>query len=72
MTTEGLRFRAATADDLDRVLEIHMGAFPDARLIEERRRDFTANRFGGLDDLVLVEREDDIVGQAFLFPLEVP
>jgi predicted acetyltransferase len=70
MTTEDLRFRAATADDLDRVLEIHMSAFPDERTVDERRRNFTASRFGSLDDLVVAERGDDIVGQAFLFPLE--
>ena len=70
MATEDLRFRAATTADLDRVLEIHVTAFPDTRGIEERRRNFTANRFGALDDLVVALRGDDIVGQAFLFPLE--
>lgn len=70
MATEDLRFRAATADDLDRVLEIHMAAFPDPRVIDERRRNFTANRFGTLEDLVVAVRGDDIVGQAFLFSLE--
>ena len=70
MAIEDLRFRAATVDDLDRVLEIHVTAFPDTRGAEERRRAFTASRFGVLDDLVLAVQGDEIVGQAFLFPLE--
>ena len=70
MANEDLRFRAATFDDLERVLEIHLTAFPDERTAEVRRRNFTANRFGSLDDLVVAERGDEIVGQAFLFPLE--
>lgn len=70
MATEDLRFRAATADDLERILEIHLAAFPDERTEEVRRRNFTANRFGGFDALVVAERGNDIVAQAFLFPLE--
>lgn len=69
MATDDLRFRAATADDLDRILEVHMTAFPDSRGIEERRRSFLANPFGTLDDMIVAEREGTIVGQAFLFPL---
>ncbi len=70
MTTEDLRFRAATTSDLDRILEIHTASFPDPRPAAERLRSFTANRLGALDDLVLAVRSDEIVGQAFLFPLE--
>ena len=70
MATEDLRFRAATPSDLDRILEIHVAAFPDERGAEERRRNFTASRFGALDDLILALRGDEIVGQAFLFPLQ--
>ena len=70
MPTEDLRFRAATSSDLDRILEIQLCAFPDARSADERRRNFTASPFGALDDLVLAMRGDEIVGQAFLFPLE--
>ncbi|CAN5788558.1 enhanced intracellular survival protein Eis [soil metagenome] len=70
MATDDLRFRAATTADLDRVLEIHVTAFPDARGGEERRRAFTASPFGALDDLVLALQGDEIVGQAFLFPLQ--
>jgi len=65
-----LRFRTATKGDLDRVLEIHLPSFPDERTIEERTRNFTANRFGGLDDLVVAEQSGEIVAQAYLFPLE--
>jgi predicted acetyltransferase len=70
MATEDLRFRAATVSDLDRILEIHITAFPDPRGVEERRRVFTASRWGTLEDLILAVRGDDILGQAFLFPLE--
>ena len=65
-----LRFRAATPRDLDRVLEIHLPSFPDERTAEQRTRNFTANRFGGLEHLVVAERAGEIVAQAYLFPLE--
>lgn len=70
MATDDLHFRAATEDDLARVLEIHVVAFPDGRPEAARRQNFTASRFGGLGDLVLACRAGEIVGQAFLFPLE--
>ena len=70
MTTEELRYRAATADDLERILEIHLTAFPDERTAEVRRRNFTASRFGTLDDLVVAERGDELVAHAFLFSFE--
>ncbi len=70
MTTEDLRFRHATAEDLDRVLELHFAAFTDERSAAERRRNFTANPLGSLSDFVVAMRGEDIVGQAFLFPLE--
>jgi predicted acetyltransferase len=70
MATNDLIFRTATADDLERILEIHLPAFPDERTADERRRNFTANPHGGLDALVVVQRGDDLVGQAFHFPLE--
>ncbi len=65
-----LRFRSATRDDLDRVLEIHLPSFPDERTIDERSRNFTANPLGTLEDLVVADRAGEIVAQAFLFPLE--
>ena len=65
-----LRFRTATPGDLDRVLEIHLPSFPDERTIEQRTRNFTSNRFGGLESLVVAERAGEIVAQAYLFPLE--
>jgi predicted acetyltransferase len=65
-----LRFRTATKSDLDRVLEIHLPSFPDERTVDERTRNFTANRFGSLDDLVVAEQAGEIVAQAYLFPLE--
>jgi predicted acetyltransferase len=70
MSTDDLRFRPATEGDVDRVLELHFAAFTDERSATERRRNFTANPLGGLGDLVLALRGEDIVAQAFLFPLE--
>jgi predicted acetyltransferase len=65
-----LRFRTATKDDLDRVLEIHLPSFPDERTMDERTRNFAANSFGGLEDLVVAEEAGEIVAQAYFFPLE--
>jgi predicted acetyltransferase len=70
MTTQDLRFRPATEADLDRILEIHVAAYTDDRPAPVRRRNFTANALGELSDLVVALRGDDIVAQAFLFPVE--
>ena len=64
-----LRFRRATEPDLDRIVEIHVTAFPDDRGPEERRRNFTASLYGALEDLVVAEEGEEIVGQAFLTPM---
>jgi predicted acetyltransferase len=65
-----LAFRAATEDDLDRLLELGLAAYPDARIAEERRRSFVANAFGVLGDLVVAEDRGTIVAKAWNFPLE--
>jgi predicted acetyltransferase len=65
-----LAFRAATEDDLDRLLELGLAAYPDARVVEERRRSFVANAFGALSDLVVAVDRGTIVGKAWNFPLE--
>ena len=65
-----LSFRGATDADLDRLLEIHVSAFPDPRRMEARRRNFSHNPLGSLADLVVAEREGAIVAHAFVFPLE--
>jgi predicted acetyltransferase len=63
--------RQARKKDLDRLLEIHTTAFPDPRSVEPRRRVFLANKHGGFEHLHVAERAGEIVGHAFLFPLEV-
>lgn len=63
----GLAFRAARAADLARLVAIHTAAFPDARREPERRTNFTHNVRGRLGDLVIAEREGEIVAHAFLF-----
>ncbi len=65
-----LQFRRARPDDLDRLLEIHVAAFPDVRRAEARRRNFTTNPLGALDDLVVAEHDGTLVAHAFLFGLE--
>jgi predicted acetyltransferase len=62
-------FRTAVEADLDRLVEIHMSAYPDPRGALERRKNFVANPRGDLDALHVVEQADDIVGHAFLFAL---
>ncbi|MFO0671861.1 MAG: GNAT family N-acetyltransferase [Polyangiaceae bacterium] len=70
MSPQALRVRPATEDDLDRLVAIHVAAFPDDRGAEARRRNFTANAFSGpgLRDLrVGVAPSGEIVAHAFLF-----
>ena len=65
-----LSFRTATEADLERVIAIHGTAFPDPRPGVERRRNFTQNALGTIDDLWLAVRDGLIVGHAFRFRLE--
>lgn len=64
-------FRAATDADLDRLVEIHLRAFPDARGVAERLRNFEHNAFGPLSRLVVAEQGNALVGHAFLFDFEL-
>ncbi|HEY8042401.1 MAG TPA: GNAT family N-acetyltransferase [Polyangiaceae bacterium] len=63
-------FRSARADDVERLIDIHAGAFPDPRDREARSRNFGHNRLGTLDDLWLLREGDTTLAHAFLFPLE--
>jgi predicted acetyltransferase len=64
-----MRFRTASRRDLERLVEIHLAAYPDERSVAARERNFTHNRLGSLDELVVVEADGSLVGHAFLFPL---
>ena len=64
------RFRRAKESDLERLVEIHLAAYPDPRNAEARQRNFTHNPFGGLEHLVVVEDAGGVVGHAFLFPFQ--
>jgi predicted acetyltransferase len=66
-----LLHRTARAGDLDRLIEIHLAAFPDPRPPEVRKRNFLHNALGPLEDLHVVERDGALVAHAFLFRLEV-
>lgn len=61
--------RAAREADIERILEIHVAAFPDPRSIEERRRVLLHNRLGGFEHLRVVEQAGEVVAHAFSFPI---
>lgn len=63
-----LQFRVAKASDLDRLVEIHLAAYPDPRSVDARQRNFTHSRFGKLSDLVVAIEHGAVVAHAFLFP----
>src|SRR5688572_4202238 len=65
-----LAFRSATEDDIERLLELGLAAYPDSRIATERKRGLTANPFAALSDLVVVEQRGSIVAQAFNYALE--
>ena len=66
-----LAFRTATLEDLDRVAEIHLTAFPDPRPVSARLRHLQANALGPIDRMVVATVDDTIVAHAFLFELEM-
>jgi predicted acetyltransferase len=65
-----LSFRPAREADLERLVDVHTGAYPDSRGREARARTFTQNPLGCLDDLWVASTSDGIVAHAFLFSLE--
>jgi predicted acetyltransferase len=68
----GLSFRCAKGDDLERLIDVHTSAFPDARGRDVRARNFTGNPLGALEDLWVALARDSgtIVAHGFLFPLK--
>jgi predicted acetyltransferase len=64
-----LTFRTAREADLDRLVEIHLAAYPSGRPAQARRS-FAAHPLGGFDALVVAELDGDLVAHAFLFALE--
>jgi predicted acetyltransferase len=72
-TNMRLAFRNARPDDLERLIDVHASAFPDARGRDARERNFTRNPLGRLSDLwvaVAPDAQDALVAHAFLFPLQ--
>lgn len=63
-------FRPAREDDLERLLDIHAGAFPDPRGRPARLRNFQKNALGAFSDLHVLLDDDALLAHAFLFPLE--
>ena len=63
-------FRPACEDDLERLLDIHTGAFPDPRGRPARTRNFQKNALGAFSDLYVLVEDDTVLAHAFLFPLE--
>ncbi len=65
-----MQYRKAHGRDLERLVEIHLAAYPDPRNVEARERNFTHNPFGGLEHLVVAVDAGAIVAHAFLFPFQ--
>jgi predicted acetyltransferase len=67
----GLSFRPAREDDLERLVDIHTAAFPDARGREQRARKLASNPLGDLGDLWVGVAHDSgaVVAHGFLFSL---
>jgi predicted acetyltransferase len=63
------RFRRARPADLDRLLEIHLAAYPDDRSVLARQRAFVQHPFGGLAHVVVAEQRGAVAAQALLLPL---
>ena len=67
---DALSFRHAREEDLDRLIEVHQSAFPDARRHDARRTSLLTPGFGSFDDLQIAEKNGRIVAHAFLYPLK--
>jgi predicted acetyltransferase len=63
--------RTARPDDLERIVAIHTGAFPDPRGYAARERHFTHHPLGRLEDVWVAEDRGSVLAHGFLFPLEV-
>lgn len=64
-----LAIRPAREAELERLVDIHIGAFPDPRDREARIRNFTRHPLGELSDLWVLAEGDTPLAHAFLFPL---
>ncbi|MGH7296418.1 MAG: hypothetical protein ACRELB_15880 [Polyangiaceae bacterium] len=69
-----LTFRRAREEDLDRLVDIHAGAFADPRSHQARIRNFTRNPLGELSDLHVLEEAGVVAAHAFRLhpPLRLP
>lgn len=65
-----LTFRSAAEEDVPRLVEIHLAAYPSPFTVDVRTRNFLANPFGSIEDLTVAEIGGDIVAHAFLFAFE--
>ena len=63
------RVRPATPGDLDNLLAIHVAAFPDARSMAARQRNFEQNPLGPLASLRVLDVGGEALAHAFLFSL---
>jgi predicted acetyltransferase len=62
--------RVAHPEDVDRLLDIHVSAFPDPRGLEARSRNFLEHPLGDLSELRVVEEGGRLLAHAFLFRAE--
>lgn len=69
LAVDGPNFRQATPADIERIVDLDGHSYPAPLSRAERERAITNNPLGGLKDLFVAEIQDEIVAQAFLFPL---
>ncbi|WP_394835273.1 GNAT family N-acetyltransferase [Pendulispora rubella] len=65
-----LRFRQAHEDDIGRLLDIQLGAFPDSRSFEARKRHLQQRIFGDFGDLYVAAHGSQLLAQAFVYPIQ--
>lgn len=70
-SSSALHVRPARPEDVDRLVAMHLAAFPDDRGVPARKRNFEQNPLGSLDRLRVLEEAGAVVAHAFLFELEV-
>jgi predicted acetyltransferase len=61
-------FRHATDDDIDELVDVHARAYPYPLSQSARMRRFSSNPIGPLSNLVLAERDGQVVAHGFAHP----
>jgi predicted acetyltransferase len=67
----GFRVRTAREEDIEKLAEIGLCAYPDSGGFVHRRQHLVQNSFGNLGDVRVIEKDGRIAGQAALYGIEV-